>query len=85
MAERRGTKEPCDEGERRETKGWLKIQHSENKGNGIQSHYFMANRWGGGRDGNSDRLYFLGLQNKLWMVTAPRKDACSLEEKLWPS
>ena len=24
-------------------------------------HYFMANRWG--NSGNSDRLYFLGLQN----------------------
>ena len=28
---------------------------------GIQSHQFMANRWG--NNGNSDRLYFLGLQN----------------------
>ena len=27
----------------------------------IRSHYFMANRWG--NDGNSDRLYFLWLQN----------------------
>ena len=27
----------------------------------IQSHHFMANRWG--NNGNSDRLYFLGLQN----------------------
>ena len=26
---------------------------------GIQSHHFMANRWGNNR--NSDRLYFLGL------------------------
>ena len=25
---------------------------------GIQSHHFMANRWG-----NNERLYFLGLQN----------------------
>ena len=25
------------------------------------SHHFMANRWG--NNGNSDRLYFLGLQN----------------------
>ena len=24
-------------------------------------HHFMANRWG--NNGNSDRLYFLGLQN----------------------
>ena len=27
----------------------------------IWSHYFMANRWG--YNGNSERLYFLGLQN----------------------
>ena len=27
----------------------------------IQSHNFMANRWG--NNGNSVRLYFLGLQN----------------------
>ena len=26
-----------------------------------RSHHFMANRWG--NNGNSDRLYFLGLQN----------------------
>ena len=28
---------------------------------GIRSHHFMANRWG--NNGNSDRLYSLGLQN----------------------
>ena len=28
---------------------------------GIYSHHFMANRWE--NNGNSDRLYFLGLQN----------------------
>ena len=27
----------------------------------IRSHHFMANRWG--NSGNSDRLYFSGLQN----------------------
>ena len=31
------------------------------KTHGIWSHHFMANRWG--NNGNSDRLYFLGLQN----------------------
>ena len=36
-------------------------QHSENKDHGIWSHHFMANRWG--NNGNSDRLYFGGLQN----------------------
>ena len=39
----------------------LKIQHSENKDNGIWSHHFMANRWG--NNGNSERLYFWGFQN----------------------
>ena len=45
----------------------------------------MENRWG--NNGKSDRLYFLGLQKSLQMVTAAMKlkDACSLEEKLWPS
>ena len=28
---------------------------------GTWSYHFMANRWG--NNGNSDRLYFLGLQN----------------------
>ena len=62
-----GTKEPPDEGERGEWKSWLKIQHSKNEDHGIQSHHFMANRWG--NKGNSDRLYFLGLQNlcKWWL------------------
>ena len=31
------------------------------KGHAIWSHHFMANRWG--NNGNSDRFYFLGLQN----------------------
>ena len=39
-------------------KSWLKTQHSQNKDHGIQSHHFMANRWG--KSGNSDRFYFLG-------------------------
>ena len=42
-------------------KSWLKAQHSENEDHGIQSHHFMANPWG--NNANSDRLYFLGLQN----------------------
>ena len=44
-----------------EWKIWLETQHSENKDHGIQFHHFMANRWG--NNGNSGRLYFLGLQN----------------------
>ena len=42
-------------------KCWLKAQHSENEDHGIQSHRFMANRWG--NSGNSVRLYIWGLQN----------------------
>ena len=49
-----------DESERGERKSWLKAQHSENEDHGIQSHHFVANRWG--NNGNSDRLYFLGFQ-----------------------
>ena len=41
-----------------EWKSWLKTQHSENWDHDIQSHHFMANRWG--NNGNSDRLYFGG-------------------------
>ena len=33
----------------------------QKEGHGIQSHHFMASRWG--NNGNSDRLYFLALQN----------------------
>ena len=44
-----------------ERKSWLKAQHSENEDHGIQSHHFMANRWG--NSGNSGRLYFFELQN----------------------
>ena len=45
-------------------------------------HHFMANRRG--KSGNSDRFYFLGLQNHLWKVTAAMKlkDTCFLEGKL---
>ena len=43
---------------RGEWKTWLNTQHSKNKDHGIQSHHFMANRWG--NSGNSDRLICLG-------------------------
>ena len=39
----------------------LKLNIKKKKNHGIQSRHFMANRWGS--NGNSDRLYFLGLQN----------------------
>ena len=41
-------------------KAGLKLSFQKTK-NGIWSHHFMANRWR--NNGNSDRVYFLGLQN----------------------
>ena len=63
-------------------KRWLKIQHSENKDHGIWTHHFMANRWGNGK-----QWQFWGAPKSLQMVTTAikLKDACSLEEKLWPT
>ena len=42
-------------------KAGLKLNIQKNEDHGIQSHHFMANRWG--NNGNSDRFYFLGHQN----------------------
>ena len=67
----RQNKEPLDERERREWKSWLKTQHSKNEDHGIQSHHFTANRWG--KNGNGDRLYYLGFQKSLQKVTAAMK------------
>ena len=39
----------------------LNINIQKNKDHGIWFHHFMANRWG--NSGNSDRVYFLGIQN----------------------
>ena len=39
-------------------KGELKTQHSKNEDHGIQSHHFMANRWG-----NNGRFDFLRFKN----------------------
>ena len=43
---------------------WIQLSYlqcSKHYDHGIRSHYFMANKWG--NNGNSDRLYFLGVQN----------------------
>ena len=57
-------------------KCWLKTQHSDQ---GIQSHHFMANRWGK----QWLTLFFL-IPKSLQMVTEAMKlkDAYSLEGKL---
>ena len=39
----------------------LKLNMQKNEDHGTQSHHFMANKWR--NNGNSDRLYFSGLQN----------------------
>ena len=83
MAESEEELKSLNESERGEWKSWLKTQHSKNKNHGIQSHLFIANRWG--TSGNNERLYILGLQNhcRWWFAAMKLKDACSLEEKLW--
>ena len=57
----RGTKEPLDEGERREENSWLETQHSKK----LRSQHLLpslnSNRRG--ESGSSDRFYFPGLQN----------------------
>ena len=78
----RETKELLDEGGREEWKSWLKTQHSKSQDHGIQSHHFMANRWGNNE--NSGRL-FSWAPKSLHKVTAAMKlkDTCPLEGKLW--
>ena len=39
----------------------FKLNIQKKLDHGIRSHHFLGNRWG--ESGNSDRLYFLGLQN----------------------
>ena len=65
----------------KEENGKVGLQLNILKHHGIQSHHFMANRWG--NNGNSKRL-FSWAPKSLQMVTAAMKlkDACSLEEKL---
>ena len=42
-------------------KVWLKTQYSKSEDHGIWSRHFTAHRWG--NNGNSDKFYFLRLQN----------------------
>jgi len=50
-----------EESEKAGSKKPPKTKNSKNEDHGIQSHHFMVNRWGNNE--NSDKLYFLGLQN----------------------
>ena len=59
-------------------------QHSQNEDPGIWSHHSMANS---GKTMETVTDFILGALNSLQMVTEAMKlkDACSLEEKLWPT
>ena len=39
-------------------KSWLKTKHSENLNHGIQSHHFMANRWGNNGNIVTEFIFF---------------------------
>ena len=56
---------------------WLKIQHSKNEDHGIQSHHFMAHRWG-----NTERFSWAPRSPQEVTAVKKLKDACSLDEKL---
>ena len=64
-------------------KAGLKLNVHKNEEHGIQSHHFMANRWG--KCGNRVRFHFhfsfSWAPKSMQMVTAATKlkDACSLE------
>ena len=59
----------------------LKLSNQKNEDHGIQSHHFMANKWG---DNGTVRDFILGAQKSLWMVTAAMKlkDTYSMERNL---
>ena len=61
-------------------KASLKLNIQKNEDHGSWSHIFMANRWG--NNGNSDRLYFLGLQNhcRWWLQPWNSKTLTSWKE-----
>ena len=65
------TKGPLDESGRGEWKNWLKAEHPENYDHGIQSHHFMANRWG--KQWKQWQTLLLGAPKSLQMVAAAMK------------
>jgi hypothetical protein len=61
MAERKEElKSPLMKVKEDSEKSWLKAQHPKLR-SWHPIHHFMANRWG--ENGNSDKFYFLRLQN----------------------
>ena len=72
---------PLDGSESGEWKSWIKNSTLINEDHGIQSHHFMANRWG--NDGNSDRVYFYWASKSLDGNCSHEIKRCSLKEKPW--
>ena len=65
-------------------KSGLKVNIQKNQDHGIQSHHFMANRWGN-RETVTD-LFSLAPKSQQMVIAAMKlKDAYSLEGKLWPT
>ena len=62
-------------------KSWLKAQHSENEDHGIQSHHFMANRWGT-VETVADFIFWAPKSLQMVIAAMKLKDAYSLEGKL---
>ena len=89
----RRTKESLDESEKGEWKSWLKSQHSKKKKVNIQKTKITASgpitsqQTDGETMETVIKTLFWGAPKSLQMVTAAMKlkDACSLEEKLWPT
>ena len=79
MAEREELKSLLMKVKEESEKVGLKL-NTQKLNHGIQSHHFMANRWG--NNGNSE--IFWGTPKSLQMVTAALKlkYACSLKDKL---
>ena len=62
-------------------KAGLKLNVQKTKIYGIQSHHFIANRWG--NSGNNERLFFWALKSLQMVIAAMKfKDAYFLEKKL---
>ena len=62
----------------------LKLNIKKNKDHGIWFHHFLANRW---KQWKQWETLLFWPPKSLQTVTAAMKlkDACSLEEKLWPT
>ena len=65
--------DPLEDSRQFHTKLNIQLKYSENWDHGIWSHHCMANRWG--NNGNSERLYFLGLHNhcRWWLQPSNEK------------